>query len=188
MSVCDPMDGSTPDFPVLHHLPEFTQTHIHWVGKKKWLLPLFCGDSVHTNISWIRNPIWPWSGGKELPGLQTEGRDPSCSPPQRASCCVPSGHCLEQGRLKAEPLGWNTRRHGSGGVSWREKERKGGESNQQCKHIPCVATVCQCSYILSFKTSGMGREEGGGFRMGNTCIPVADSFWYLAKLIQLCKV
>ena len=23
---------------------------------------------------------------------------------------------------------------------------------------------------------GMGREEGGGFRMGNTGIPVADSF------------
>ena len=22
----------------------------------------------------------------------------------------------------------------------------------------------------------MGREEGGGFRMGNTCMPVADSF------------
>ena len=21
---------------------------------------------------------------------------------------------------------------------------------------------------------GMGREDGGGFRMGNTCIPVAD--------------
>ena len=35
---------------------------------------------------------------------------------------------------------------------------------------------------------GMGREEGGGFRMGNTCVPVADSFLYLAKLIQLCKV
>ena len=31
---------------------------------------------------------------------------------------------------------------------------------------------------------GMGREEGGGFRMGNTCIPVADSFRYLAKPIQ----
>ena len=30
----------------------------------------------------------------------------------------------------------------------------------------------------------MGREEGGGFRMGNTYIPVADSFRYLAKLIQ----
>ena len=34
----------------------------------------------------------------------------------------------------------------------------------------------------------MGREEGGGFRMGNTCIPVADSFRYLAKPIQYCKV
>ena len=30
--------------------------------------------------------------------------------------------------------------------------------------------------------------EGGGFRMGNTDIPVADSFQYLAKLIQYCKV
>ena len=35
---------------------------------------------------------------------------------------------------------------------------------------------------------GMGREEGGGFRMGNTCIPGADSFRYMAKPIQYCKV
>ena len=35
---------------------------------------------------------------------------------------------------------------------------------------------------------GTGREEGGVFRMANTCIPVVDTFWYLAKLIQLCKV
>ena len=35
---------------------------------------------------------------------------------------------------------------------------------------------------------GMGREEGGRFRMGNTCIPVVDSFRYLAKPIQYCKV
>ena len=34
----------------------------------------------------------------------------------------------------------------------------------------------------------MGREEGGGFRMGNTCIPVVDSFRYMAKPIQYCKV
>ena len=30
--------------------------------------------------------------------------------------------------------------------------------------------------------------EEGGFRMGNTCIPVADSCWYMAKPIQYCKV
>ena len=35
---------------------------------------------------------------------------------------------------------------------------------------------------------GGRREEGRGFRMGNTCIPVVDSFRYLAKLIQYCKV
>ena len=30
--LCDPMDCSTPGLPVHHQLPEFTQTHIHWVG------------------------------------------------------------------------------------------------------------------------------------------------------------
>ena len=32
MTVCDPMDCSTPGFPVLHCLLEFAQTHVHWVG------------------------------------------------------------------------------------------------------------------------------------------------------------
>ena len=32
------------------------------------------------------------------------------------------------------------------------------------------------NYITFIEWVGMGREEGGGFRMGNTCIPVADSF------------
>ena len=31
-TLCNPMDCSTPGFPVLHHLPELAQTHIHWVG------------------------------------------------------------------------------------------------------------------------------------------------------------
>ena len=30
-AICDPMDCSTPGFPVLHHLPEPAQTHVHWV-------------------------------------------------------------------------------------------------------------------------------------------------------------
>ena len=29
---CDPMDCSTPGFPVLHYLLEFAQTHVHWVS------------------------------------------------------------------------------------------------------------------------------------------------------------
>ena len=31
LTLCDPMDFSTPDIPILHYLPEFAQTHIHWV-------------------------------------------------------------------------------------------------------------------------------------------------------------
>ena len=30
--LCDPMDCSTPGFPVLHHLLELAQTHGHWVS------------------------------------------------------------------------------------------------------------------------------------------------------------
>ena len=30
--LCDPMDCSSPGFPVLHHLPEFAQTHVHQVS------------------------------------------------------------------------------------------------------------------------------------------------------------
>ena len=31
-TLCDPMDCSTSGFPVLHHLLEPAQTHVHWVG------------------------------------------------------------------------------------------------------------------------------------------------------------
>ena len=34
---------------------------------------------------------------------------------------------------------------------------------------------------------GGRREEGGGFRMGNTCVPVADSFLYMAEPINIVK-
>ena len=33
---CNPMDCSTPGFPVLHHLLELAQTHIHWVSDALW--------------------------------------------------------------------------------------------------------------------------------------------------------
>ena len=35
---------------------------------------------------------------------------------------------------------------------------------------------------------GIGREVGVGFRMGNTCTPVADSYQCMAKPLQYCKV
>ena len=32
LTLCDPMDCSTPGFPVYHQLLELTQTHVHWVS------------------------------------------------------------------------------------------------------------------------------------------------------------
>ena len=32
VQLCDPMNRSTPGLPVHHQLPEFTQTHVHWVS------------------------------------------------------------------------------------------------------------------------------------------------------------
>ena len=32
LTLCDPVDGSTPGFPVHHQLPELAQTHVHQVG------------------------------------------------------------------------------------------------------------------------------------------------------------
>ena len=32
LTLCDPMDCSTPGFPVHYQFPKFTQTYVHWVG------------------------------------------------------------------------------------------------------------------------------------------------------------
>ena len=32
LTLCSPMDCSMLGFPVLHYLPEFAKTHVHWVG------------------------------------------------------------------------------------------------------------------------------------------------------------
>ena len=47
-----------------------------------------------------------------------------------------------------------------------------------CIFLPPLCTILDAWDWCTGTTQrdGMGREEGGGFRMGNTCIPVADSF------------
>ena len=42
LTLCDPMDCSTPGLPGHHQLPEFTQTHVHWVGDAIQHLILCC--------------------------------------------------------------------------------------------------------------------------------------------------
>ena len=43
LALHDPVDYSTPGFPVLHYLPKFVQTHVYWVWANiEFGLILFC--------------------------------------------------------------------------------------------------------------------------------------------------
>ena len=62
-TLCDPMDCSTPGFPVHHQLPEFTQTHVHWVGDAIHLIlscPLLLPPSVFPSIRVFSNELALW--------------------------------------------------------------------------------------------------------------------------------
>ena len=72
LTLCDPMKCGIPGFPVLHYLPGFAQTHIHWVidaiQPSYPLLPPFLLPSVFPSIRVFSSELafcirWPkyWS-------------------------------------------------------------------------------------------------------------------------------
>ena len=63
---CDPIDWGTPGFPVLHHLLELSQTHVHRVGDAiQPPCPLFlssCLQSFLASVSFIMKQLFPLGG------------------------------------------------------------------------------------------------------------------------------
>ena len=67
---------------------------------------------------------------------------------------------------------------GESGIIW-----ENGTETCVMSYMKQVASPGSMYYILdawgwctgTTQRDGTGREEGGGFRMGNTCIPVVDS-------------
>ena len=54
-TLCDPMDCTTPGLPVHHQLPEFSQTHVHWVGDAiQSFHPLLAPSPPTFNLSRIK--------------------------------------------------------------------------------------------------------------------------------------
>ena len=49
--LCNPKDCITPGFPMLHHLPEFAQTHVHWVSDDIQQSHLLSPPSPALNLS-----------------------------------------------------------------------------------------------------------------------------------------
>ena len=61
-ALCNPMDCSTPGFPVHHHLPEFAQIHVHWVGDAIQPYHLLSSPSSHAfNLSQHQG-LFQWVG------------------------------------------------------------------------------------------------------------------------------
>ena len=60
-TLCDTMDCSMPGFPVLPHLPELAQTHVHWVGDAIQpsypLSPLLLPPSVFPSVRVFSNEL-----------------------------------------------------------------------------------------------------------------------------------
>ena len=62
-TLCDPMDSSTPVLLVHHQIPEFTQTHVHWVSDaiqpshplSSPSLPAFNLSQHHGLFKWVRS-------------------------------------------------------------------------------------------------------------------------------------
>ena len=53
-TLCNPMDCSKPGFPVPHHLPEFAQVHVCWIGdaiQPPYPLLLSSSDSIFLSIT-----------------------------------------------------------------------------------------------------------------------------------------
>ena len=66
---------------------------------------------------------------------------------------------------------------GEGGMIWENGIETCIISYMKRVPSPGLMHDTGCLGLVHWMTQrdGMGREEGGGFRMGNTCIPVADS-------------
>ena len=94
-TLCNPMNHSTPGLPVHHQLPEFTQTHVHWVGDAIQSSPPLvvpfssCPQSLPASEFFAMSQLFAWGG-------QSTGVSALAS-------FLPRGHIFEM------PVLWNGR-------------------------------------------------------------------------------
>ena len=66
LTLCDPMNRSTPGLPVHHQLQEFTQTHVHRVSDpaiSSFVIPFSsCPQSLPASESFPMSQLFAWGG------------------------------------------------------------------------------------------------------------------------------
>ena len=91
LTLCNPLDCSTPGFPVLHYLLEFAQTHVHWVHDAIQPSHLLSSPSLPSfNLSqqqWSFPISWLFASGGQIVGSFSF----SISPPNEYQGWFPLG-------------------------------------------------------------------------------------------------
>ena len=76
LTLSDPMDCSRPGSPVLHYLPEFAQTHVHWVNDAVQLSYILSSPSPSALNFSQHQAIFQWMGSShqvaKVLGLQLQ--------------------------------------------------------------------------------------------------------------------
>ena len=67
-TLCDPMACSMPGFPVLHHLPELTQTLVDWLNDAIQLPFSSCLQSFPASVSFLMSQLFA-SGDQSIGAL-----------------------------------------------------------------------------------------------------------------------
>ena len=103
LTLCDPMDCGTPGFPVYHQLPEFTQTHVHWVG-----------DAIQ--LSHPLSSPWVSEVSEVAQSCPTLGNPMDCSLPGSSIHGIFQARVLEWGaiafsRRSSRPRDWTRLQH-----------------------------------------------------------------------------
>ena len=137
LTLCDPMDCSTPGFPIFHQLPKLTQTHVHQVG-----------DATQPSHSLLSLLLLPWYF-------------PCSGPFQMSQFCTSGGQSIgvsaSTSVLPMNIQDWFP----SGLTGWISLQSNQGTLNSLLQHHSSKASVLQCSafFIVQLSQPYMTTEK-----------------------------
>ena len=149
----------------------------------------YCGGFCHT-FTWISHEYTCVLHPEPLSPSHPSGSSQCTSPEHPVSCIEPGlAICFTYEDIHVSMLivFW---------ILW-EKERVGCSGSMALKHVYyhmwnglpvqvwCMRQGAQGWCTEMTLRDGMGREVGRGFRMGNTCTPMADSCQCMAKITTI---